>query len=99
MPRVLSGQQVERTDVAKMPFGAAAHTGAAFNLVSANANRVAIWISNQSGANVMYIGLGTGVTANNGIVLRPNETREIRGYTGVISIIGTAADIVSYAEL
>lgn len=100
MARLLAGTAVERTDVAKNPNGGFALNGANQALVAANKDRVSLIVSNTSAANKMFLALnGVAAAANTGILVPPNSTITLNGYSGAVNIIGTAADVVTFAEI
>jgi hypothetical protein len=99
--RLLAGNAVERTDTAKQATGAIpSMSGGTQQLVAANAARAALYVSNTSAANKMWLGLGTTAAANAGIMIPPNTTfGPLTAFTGVVNIIGTAADTVAFCEI
>ena len=100
MARLLAGQGVERTDVAKNPGSAVALTGTSQAAVGANKDRVSVWLSNLSATNPMWLVLSAGsAVANSGIRLAPGAVINIDGYSGQINVIGTAADVLGVAEI
>src|SRR4051812_10363464 len=99
MARLLAGQAIERTDVAKNPGSAVALTGSTQVAVAANKDRVNLWLSNLSGANVMWLSLGGTAVASSGLRLAANAVINIDGYSGAVSVIGTAADVLGVVEI
>lgn len=98
MGRLLAGQGVERTDVAKQGNGTLAMTGATQSLVVANKDRVALYVTAPAAAISLALGAGPAVAAN-GLTIPPNTVVKIDGYSGAVQIIGTAAQVVSFAEI
>lgn len=94
------GEGVSRTDVAKAGNGTLVLSGASQTLVAANKDRVEI-IINALGAGGATIALGAGpAVAGSGIRLTNTMAPfRLAGYTGAIQVIGTAAEVVSYAEI
>ena len=99
MPRTVAGGGFERTDVAKNGSGTLPLTGSSQTFVNSNNARVGLFVSNTSGANKMFVALGPTAVANQGIMIPPNTTIPIPGYSGAVSVIGTAADVLAYAEI
>lgn len=98
MGRTISGQQVVSTDTAKQ--GAPAPitlSGASQALVAANKDRVALIVTAPAAA--ITLALGAPAAANNGIVVPPNTVFVLNGYTGAVNVIGTAAQVVAFAEI
>lgn len=98
MTRLLAGQGVEATDVAKNGNGTLALTGATQALVAANKDRVRLYVTAPAAAVSLSLGSAAAV-ASNGLTIPPNTVVNIEGYTGAIQIIGTAAQVVSFAEI
>lgn len=87
------------TDTAKQGAGTKALTGGSDSLVAANKDRVFLYVSNTSAANKMFLGLGVAAAASSGIMIPPNMTVPVEGFTGAVNIIGTAADVAAFAEI
>lgn len=98
MARLLAGQAFERNDTAVQGAGSTALTGSAQTIRPPLAGRVGLFVCNTSGANKMFVCLGVAASLNSGIMIPPNTTVYIPGFTGFISVIGTAADVVSYVD-
>lgn len=100
MTRLLAGQGVERTDVAKNGSGTLALSGVSQLLVAANKDRVGLWVGNTSAANKMFLSLsGAAATVNSGVMVPLGQSVFLAGYSGAVQIIGTAADNCAFAEI
>jgi hypothetical protein len=87
------------TDTAKNGAGTLALNGASQTLMAANKDRVFAYVSNTAAANKMFVALGPIAALNTGIMVPPNTTIPIEGYTGQVTIFGTAADVAAFAEI
>lgn len=102
MARLLSGQAVERTDVAKVGGGAGAAltlNGASQALVAANKDRVGLLIQAQGAGGVWVALNGSVAAANQGIKVLQNVIFDLRGYSGAVNVLGTNLEVVTFLEI
>lgn len=92
-----------RTDTAKEPGATASIGTSTAQLVAANPNRVAIYISNGHATQVAWVSLGSAAAvANEGIKIPPGEGGPVKidEFTGPIQIIASGATTpVGYTEI
>lgn len=98
MARLLAGQGVERTDIAKNGLGTLVLSGATQSLVAANKDRVALIVTAPAAAISLSLGSAAAV-ASNGLTIPPNTVYTLAGFSGAVQIIGTAAQVVSFVDL
>lgn len=100
MARQVSGQHIEKSDTAKTPAGTLTLSGASQQVVPANTSRSALYVSNTSAANKMFLALGAvAAVASAGVMIPANTTLDILNYSGEVRVIGTAADVLSFSEV
>lgn len=106
MARTFTGPgNVGRVSDAKNGGSALTLTGASQAVVGPNPGRAALYLSNLSAANPMFLAFGTAAAATptavatSGFRLAPNERVVIEAYTGAVAVIGTAADVLGIVEL
>lgn len=85
-------------DEAMTPRGVLVMSGASQSLVLRSPMRQTLLVSNHAAANPIFLALGPTAVANQGIRLNAGQSLPISGYTGVVSVIGTAADVVGFVE-
>lgn len=101
MARTLYSHAVRSTDVAKQPNGTKTLSGATETLVAANKDRIALLITHTGAADAWLAFNGVPAAANTGLRIRSTDVMPyvIEGYTGAVSIIGTATQIVTFIEI
>lgn len=106
MARTFTGPgNVGRVSDAKNGGQALSLTGASQAVAGPNPGRAALYVSNMSAANPMFLAFGTAAAAtptavaSSGIRLAPGQTLVIEAYTGAVAVIGTAADVLGIVEL
>lgn len=98
MARLLAGTGVERTDVAKNGNGTLVLSGATQQLVAANKDRVALYVTAPAALINMSLGAAAAAAAQ-GLQVPGAQLVKIDGYTGAIQVIGTVAQVVAFAEV
>lgn len=99
MARLLAGQAVESTDVAKINKASVVMNGANIaGLISANKDRIAIYFTNN-GTNPIFLGLGVTAVTNSGVMIPGSTQVTLTGFTGAVNLIGTNPDRLSWSEV
>lgn len=98
MPRTVAGAGTERTDVAKAGQGTLVLSGATQSLVAANNARVALYVTAPAASVALSLGSAAAVITQ-GLLIPPNTVVKLDGYSGAVQIIGTAAQVVAFAEI
>lgn len=98
MPRTVAGAGTERTDTAKQGQGTLVLTGATQSFVPANNARVALIITAPAAAIALSLGSAAAVLTQ-GILIPANTMFVLNGYSGAVQVIGTAAQVVAFAEI
>lgn len=92
------GTGTTSTDVAKQGAPTAITlNGSSQVLAAANKDRQSLIVTAPAAS--ITLALGAAAVAGNGIVVPPNTIFQLTGFTGAVNVIGTATQVVSFAEI